>query len=288
MNLDHYATLGINRKASQKEISQAYRRLARKYHPDLNKDDKQAESIFKKINEAHEVLSNMENRDNYDKFGENWKQADKFNNGTGNFVRNNFTWRVNKINRDEQTMEDIINQFTNPKTNRTKRKIEKTINITLLEAFNGTSRVITFDAPGSLNERKIEVKIPPGVNDGSQIHVQDKNTSNFYLVTKITPLPNYKRNWNDLYTRIDLDLLDAIFGTEIEINTIGETILFTIPPSTQNGTSFRLTGKGMPLLKQPTKRGNMYISVDIKIPIDISQEEKELFLKLKSLRENKE
>ncbi|MQF99079.1 MAG: J domain-containing protein [SAR202 cluster bacterium] len=289
MNNDYYAVLGISRKASQKEISQAYRRLARKYHPDLNKGNKEAESIFKQINEANEVLSDTENRNNYDTFGENWKNADELHRRERPFQGNNFTWGFSNVGGNRNSIQDIINRFNKTKANNAKpRKIEKTINITLLEAFTGTSRVINIGDAESSNERKIEVKIPPGVDNGSKIHVQDKHTTNFYLVTKISKMEDYKRIGNDLHTKIDLDLLDAIFGIEIELNIIGERILFTVPPETQNGTSFRLSGKGMPLLKSPDKRGNMYLSAHIRIPTALSKEEKELFLKLKSLRESKE
>ena len=289
MSNDYYSVLGISRKASQKEISQAYRRLARKYHPDLNKGNKEAESIFKQINEAHEVLSDTENRNSYDTFGNNWKHADELHNRERPFRGNNFTWGFNNVGGERNSIEDIINRFNKTNGNNAKpRKIEKTVNITLLEAFNGTSRVITIGNSNSLNERKIEVKIPPGVDNGSKIHVKDKHTNNFYLVTKISPMEDYERIGNDLHTKLDLDLLDAIFGIEVELNIIGERILFTVPPETQNGTSFRLSGKGMPLLKSPDKRGNMYISAHIRIPTELSKKEKELFLKLKSLRESKE
>ena len=289
MSNDYYAVLGISRKASQKEISQAYRRLARKYHPDLNKGNKEAESIFKQINEAHGVLSDTENRNSYDRFGENWQHADELHDRERQFRGNNSTWGFSNVGGDRNSIEDIINRFNKTKGNNARpRKIEKTINVTLLEAFNGTSRVITIGSAKSLNERKIEVTIPPGVDNGSKIHVQDKHTTNFYLVTKISPMEDYQRVGNDLHTKIDLDLLDAIFGIEVELNIIGERILFTVPPETQNGTSFRLSGKGMPLLKSPDKRGNMYISAHIRIPTELSKQEKELFLKLKSLRESKE
>ena len=289
MNNDYYAVLGVSRKASQKEISQAYRRLARKYHPDLNKGNKEAESIFKQINEAHAVLSDTENRNSYDRFGANWKHSDELHNREKTFRGNNFTWGFNNAGGNLNSIEDIINRFNKPKANKARpKKIEKTINLTLLEAFNGTSRGITIGNSNSLNERKIEVKIPPGVDNGSKIHVKDKHTNNFYLVTKISPMEGYERIGNDLHTKLDLDLLDAIFGIEVELNIIGERILFTVPPETQNGTSFRLSGKGMPLLKSPDKRGNMYISAHIRIPTELSKKEKELFLKLKSLRESKE
>lgn len=297
MSENYYEILGVTKTSSEKEIRQAYRRLARKYHPDLHPGDESAESYFKKINEANEVLSNKENRDKYDQFGDNWQYADQFGKrhkgGKYSWGSNNSTgyYRGPSI-----TLEDIFGEFMNPdkgvkNTRSSVRNIsaKKTVEINLIDAFRGTTRIINFRNQTQSNNRSIEVTIPPGVDNGSKIRVKSKDgKDNIYVITTIIPDSNFKRVGDDLFTNKKIGLLDAVLGCEVEIETISDKVLLKIPGETQNGTSFRLSGKGMPLLKSPGKRGSMYVTIDVKTPTNVSDEEKELFMKLKSIQRGKE
>lgn len=297
MSDNYYEILGVTKTSSEKEIRQAYRRLARKYHPDLHPGNKKAESYFKTINEANEVLSNKDNRDKYNKFGDNWKYADQLGKKQGD---SNVNWSRGNNNRHywdpSLTIEDIFGDFLNPEKGakyiRSSDKnlpSKKTVEIDLIEAFNGTTRIINFTNQDKSNNRNVEVTIPPGVDNGSKIRVRGKDTKdNIYVVTKIIPHNNFKRVGDDLIINKNIGVFDAVLGCEVEIKTISDKVLLKIPAETQHGTSFRLSGKGMPLLKSPGKRGNMYVTIAVKIPINISDEEKELFMKLQSIQQGKE
>ncbi|MDA0987898.1 MAG: DnaJ domain-containing protein [Chloroflexi bacterium] len=301
MARNYYDILGIKLDASEKEIRQAFRRLARKHHPDVNPGDKAAEAAFKEINEAHEVLSNPENRKKYDRFGENWKHADQFTQSNGGHGGGNFVW-TNEGDPSSRMgsphLDDILGDFMGGRgfgrtatTSRRRVRLERAVEVTLEEAFAGTTRVVQMGNGLQGGGRRLEVKIPAGVDNGSRIRVRSEGTSSgedLYLVVSVLPHPRFERRGNDLYTKMNVPLVDAVLGGEVEVSTLTDKVLLKIPPETQNGRSFRLTGKGIPRLDSPQTRGSIFVAAQISIPSNLSEREKELFQELRSLSDNKE
>ena len=301
MAKNYYDILGVKRDASEKEVRQAYRRLARKYHPDVNPGDETAEAAFKEMNEAHEVLSDPENRQKYDRFGENWKHADQFTQSHGGPGAGHFTWSTEGdlfSGMRSPHMDDILGEFLGGRgfgrtttTSRRRVRLEQPVEVTLEEAFSGTTRVIQMAGGLQGGGRRLEVKIPAGVDNGSRIRVRTENPSSgedVYLVVSVKPHPSYERKGSDLYTKVNVPLVDAVLGGEVEVPTLADKVLLKIPPETQNGRSFRLSGKGMPRLDLSQTRGSMYVIAQISIPSNLSEREKELFQELRELREDKE
>ena len=301
MAKNYYDTLGIKRDASEKEIRQAYRRLARKYHPDVNSGDKAAETTFKAVNEAHEVLSDPENRKKYDRFRENWKHADQSTQSYERPGSDHFTWSTGGdpfFGAGSSNMDDILGEFLGGRgfgrtatTSRRRARVEKPVEVTLEEAFSGTTRVIQITNGLQGGSRRLEVKIPAGVDNGSRIRVRAESADSgddIYLVVSVRPHPRFERKGTDLYAKVNVPVADAVLGGEVEVPTLEDKVLLKIPPETQNGRSFRLTGKGMPRLDSPQTRGSMYVIAQISIPSNLSEREKELFQELRELREDKE
>jgi curved DNA-binding protein len=287
--------LGIKRNASEKEIRQAYRRLARKYHPDVNPGNKVAEASFKQMNEAHEVLSDPEKRQKYDRFGENWKHADQFTQSSGGPGAGNFMWanEGNPFSGMGSPLGDFMGGrgFRRTTTSHRMVRLERAVKVTLEEAFTGTTRVVQMGNGLQDGGRRLEVKIPAGVDNGSRIRVRPEGTSSgedLYLVVSILPHARFERRGNDLYTKMDVPLVDAVLGGEIEVPTLTDKVLLKIPPETQNGRSFRLIGKGMPRMDSPQTRGSIFVAAQISIPSNLSAREKDLFQELRSLSNNKE
>lgn len=295
MAKDYYDILGLKRGASEKEVRQAYRRLARKHHPDVNPGDKDAEVAFKELNEAHEVISDPEKRQKYDRFGENWKHADQFARGYTEPNAGPFTRGQSGNPFFGRGADDFLGEFlgVGRTTTRSRRKVrlEQAVEVTLEEAFNGTTRIIQMTTGLRGGIHRLEVKIPLGVDNGSRIRVRPEGASSeeeLYLVVSIRPHAQFERRRHDLYTKVDVPLVDAVLGGEVEVPTLTDKVILNIPPETQNGRSFRLSGKGMPRLGSPQTRGSMYVTAQLSIPSDISEEEKEMFRKLRAIRDEKE
>ena len=301
MAKSYYDVLGVKRDASEKEIRQAYRRLARKYHPDVNPGDKTAEAKFKEMNEAHEVLSNPENRQKYDRFGENWKHVDQFARGYERPDAGPFTWGQGGepfFGRGGPNTDDFLGEFLEGRgfgrtTTRSRRRVrlEQAVEVSLKEAFRGTTRVIQMANDLRGEGQRLEVKIPPGVDNGSRIRVRPEGASSeeeLYLIVSVRPHARFERRGNDLYTKVDVPLVDAVLGGEVEVPTLTDKVILNIPPETQNERSFRLSGKGMPRLGSPQTMGSLYVTIQLSIPSHLSEGEKELFRELRALRDNKE
>jgi DnaJ-class molecular chaperone len=292
---DYYEILGVSRNASEKEIKQAYRRLARKYHPDVNPGDKSAEAKFKEINEAHEVLSDAEKRHKYDQFGQQWQYADQF--AKAGFKSSPFRGfgggRTSTIfdfgdlgtegfgSFFDSILRNATGTRTRPKRTRVVEPVEYPIEVSLEEAYRGSARVIEVDG------RRLEVKVPPGVKDGSKIHIPgDGYRGDIYLVVSVKPHPRFQRKDDDLYTDVSVPLFYAIFGGEVVVQTLKGSLMLKIPPETQNGKVFRLKGKGMPHLGK-SGAGNLFAKVQVVLPTNLSERERELFQELKAIREGK-
>ncbi len=309
---DYYDVLGVGRTATEKEIRQAYRKLARKYHPDVNPSDKTAEAKFKEIGEAYEVLVDKEKRAKYDRFGHNWQQmADQEEaarragfGGAGFGARpGGFTWQT-RSGPDVGEFEgfsDILEQIlqgsaggrrtgfrtrTHPMSG---EDLEHPVEIGLAEAITGTTRLLQVEGPES---RRLEVKIPAGVRDGSRVRIAGEGGAgmrggprgDLYLVISIRPDPNFERQGDDLYTEVPVPLATLMLGGEIHVPTPkGTRLALRIPPETQNGKQFRLAGQGVPHLGT-SGRGDLYARVKAVLPTDLTPREKQLFQELARLR----
>ena len=318
---DYYKILGVNKNATEKEIRDAFRRLARKYHPDVNPGDKEAEAKFKEINEAYEVLSDPEKRKRYDQLGANWKYYEQWQKAGGTASGEPFDWsrfgfggapggvhyeyrRVEPEDLGDIFGGDMFSDFfrrffgdLGARTTRSRaraprgRNLEQPVEITLEEAFAGTTRIIQVtDASGRV--RRLEVKIPAGVQEGSRVRVAGQGEASPYggpagdleLIVHILPHPTFERKGDDLYTKISVPLTTAILGGEVEVPTLKGRVLLKIPSETQNGRVFRLRGQGMPRLNDPTVRGDLYAEVKVVLPEGLSPRERELFEELARLR----
>ena len=287
---DYYKILGIKRDASEKEIKQAYRKLARKYHPDVNPGDNSSEAKFKEVNEAYQVLSDAEKRKKYDRFGDQWEHADQYNQAghQGPFGPGNVHFEYGDFSQYggsgfESIFGDLFGDLgSSGKRSKTRtrprRAQEYQAEITLEEAFNGTTRMLDVEG------RRLEAKIPPGVTNGSKVRLSQPS-GDIYLVISIRPHNNFERKGDDLYVDVPVQLTDAVLGGEIEVPTLsGKKLALKIPPETQNGRSFRLGKQGMPKLKNKEDRGDLFAKVHVILPKNLTPEERALFEKLKSMR----
>jgi len=326
---DYYKILGVAKGASTDEIKKAFRKLARKYHPDVNPGDKKAEEKFKEINEAYEVLSDPDKRRKYDTLGPNWQEQFGFSPGAG---RRTYTYRGSPFQYDTSGAGGFSDFFealfgrSGPAPGarpgqggvrqdfrqRTGDNIEQPVEVTLQEAYVGGARTFNIqateacpvchgtgitsakactncDGQGTVaRTKRIQVKIPPGVDNGSKIRVAGEGQpgvgggprGDLFLVITVKPDPVYERKGDDLYTDVDVDLVTAMLGGEATVPIPdGRKLLLTIPPETQNGRLFRLAGKGMPHLRGEGN-GNLFARVKVVLPMGLTNEERALFEKL--------
>ncbi len=325
---NYYDILGVKRDASEKEIKQAYRRLARKHHPDVNPGDKSAETKFKEINEAYEVLSDKEKRQKYDRFGDKWQYADQFaqagrqQSQHWDFAPGGGTFHY--TSGETGDLDSLFEELFGGARTRTSRRrpqprrgqdLESPIEVTLEEAYSGTSRTISLQVEepctacqgsGRIQNlpcsacrgggvipriKRLEVKIPPGVNNGSRVRIAGKGQPSYgggasgdlYLVISVKPHPKFVRHGDNLHADIAVPLTVAVLGGEVQVPTPKGKLALKIPPETQNGRIFKLSGQGMPHLGKPT-RGDLLAKVNIVLPTKLSEEEKDLFQKLKEIR----
>jgi len=320
MARDFYEALGVPRTAEEKEIRSAYRKLARKFHPDVNPNDKAAEARFKEINAAYEVLSDPEKRKKYDKYGDRWEMADQIeeaNRRSGGFR----TAPGSEAFGDFGSIFDTFfrRERSGPRGfggNRRGQDIETPVEVSLEEAYHGTTRTVNLQSPepcrtcggsgevagaichacegmGTITRpRRIEVRIPPGVKTGSRVRVAGEGRPGFgsgapgdlYLVTTVLPHPRFERKGDDLITDIDVPLLDAVLGGEVPVPLIDGRVMLRIPELTQNGRQIRLAGKGMPVLGSPGKRGDLFARVRVQLPEKLTAEERAHFEALRKAR----
>ncbi len=296
---NYYDVLGIPRNADAREIRQAFRKLARQHHPDVNPGDKTAEEKFKLINEAHSVLSETDSRRKYDRYGDNWAQADQLDQAAAQARRppptgaTPFSWSAPSREAPSSTTSgrattsggagNIFEQlFRNIGQDvRRPASTEYPVSLTLEEAFQGAARVMELTG-----DRRIEVKIPPGVDNASKVHIPagGGKDAGFNLVVSVRPHPTFQRKGRDLYRDIDVSVEDAILGAEVTVPTLSGRVALTIPPETQNGQRFRMTRQGMPGLNQPGVRGDLYTTVKVVLPTGLTTEEKDLIWRLRESR----
>ena len=280
MTASYYDLLGVARDAGDKDVRQAYRKLAREHHPDVNGGDKASEEKFKQINEAYRVLSDPEKRQKYDKYGDDWAnweqiEATQARSGPGG----NFRWSNFGGDGLGNPLEDLFANFGQER--RRPAPVEYSAAITLEEAFQGATRLLELP-----QGRRLEVKIPPGVDDGSRVRVAagEGRQGTVYVVVSVDKHAKFQRTGRNLYTDVEVPLEDAVLGGEITVPTLAGRVALTIPPETQNGRRFRLAGQGMPELRKPDQRGDLFATVTAKLPTGLSQEQRDLFQQLRESR----
>ena len=299
---DYYRTLGVNKNADKQEIKRAYRRLAREFHPDVNSDDPRAEERFKDINEAYEVLGDLEKRAKYDRFGASWQRYQNMGGDPGGFdwsqwVRGGAPGGVHVDFEGLGGFSDFFNALFGDiglrssgrgrgMRSRRGHDVEQAVQITLEEAFHGTRRLLRKDG------RQLEVNIPRGVKTGARIRIAGKGNlgvagmpaGDLYLRVTVAPHAVFTRQGDDLYRESDLDLYSALLGGQVRVDTLDGTVTLKVPPEIQGGRTFRLRGKGMPKLKRPKERGDLYVKIRVQLPQNLNEREKQLFRELASLR----
>jgi curved DNA-binding protein len=295
--IDYYKILGVDKKASEKEIKKAYRKLARKYHPDVNPNDKESEKKFKEINEANEVLSNPENRKKYDQYGKDWKHAEEFEKAkqAQQKQRQSYQQQYSSHGFSESDFSDYFEAMFggHSASGRSRQNIKfkgqdynAELVLQLRDVYETHKQVLT------VNGKKIRLTIPAGIENGQIIKIKGKGGSgvnggpngDLYIRFTINNNTDFVREGNNLYKTVALDLYTAILGGTITVNTFDGKVKLKIAPETQNGTKVKLKGKGFPIYKKNDRFGDLIITYDIKIPTNLSAKEKELFLELQKLR----
>ena len=307
---DYYKLLGVNKNATKEEIKKAYRKLAMKYHPDRNPNNKEAEDKFKDINEAQEVLSDPEKRARYDQLGDSyfqWKNAGR----PGNFNWDQWATQQHQPGRGRTRVnvgsyEDLEDMFGGGfsdfftqifggmggmggrTTTGTRRRTaarsepqtyEQPVTISLLEAYQGAERTV------QIGDRRLTVKVPAGAAKGTRVRMSGVGPGNndLYLVIDVAPDTKYERKGDDLYTEVALDLYTAVLGGQTRVPTPGGDVVLTIPGGTQPGQSMRLSGRGMPHLRDPQKHGDLYAKISVTLPRQLTSEQVKLFEQLRKL-----
>lgn len=292
--MDYYQILGINKNASEDEIKKAYRKLARKLHPDLNPNDKDAHVKFQQINEANEVLSDPVKRKKYDQYGEHWEHGEEYEQARrtqtrpGNQGSQTFSGDFN-----ESDFSDFFASMfgggagggSRAQTKFRGQDYNTELAITLQEAFTTHARTL------KIQDKNVRITIPAGIENGQTIKLKGYGgkgvnggpDGDLYITFSIPNNPFFKRLGNDLYTTVDLDLFTAVLGGEKIIDTLNGKIKLKISPETQNGTKTRLKGKGFPVYKKEGEFGDLYVTYNIHVPTNLTDKQKELFAEIQKL-----
>ena len=303
--IDYYKTLGVDKNASDEDIKKAYRKLARKHHPDLNPNDKEAHKRFQQINEANEVLSDPEKRKKYDKYGKDWKHSEEFEKakqqqqysrrqgGSSGETFYEFGGEGGDFSDFFESMFGHASGGGRTRGSQVKYKgqdVQAQLEIPLSEAAK------THQQTFSINGKNVRITIPAGIEDGQVIKLKGHGgpgnnggpSGDLYITFRIRNNTPFERSENDLYLKKSIDLYTAVLGGEAMIDTIdGGKIKVKIKPETQNGTIVRLKGKGFPIYKQEGESGDLFVTFEIQIPTNLTEEEAKLFNELKSLHQKK-
>jgi curved DNA-binding protein len=309
---DYYRTLGVKKGATEAEIRKAYRQLARKHHPDVNPNDPKSEQRFKEINEAYEVLQDPDKRAKYDQLGANWQQYQRAGGDPNGFDWTQWATSAggpSQGGRAYSQQFDINDLFGNssysdffqrifgdlrgargqaagPAYAMGGRDLEQPVDVSLEEAYHGTARVL------QVNGRRLEIKIPAGVSEGSRVRLAGEGEpggnggrpGDIILRVAVLPHERYQREGNDLRVTQPVDLYTLLLGGEVTVETFKGRVSLTIPPETRAGQSFRLRGRGMPVLRREGEFGDLIVEVMPALPRDLSDREKELLRELARLR----
>ena len=316
---DYYQTLGVSKTASQDEIKKAYRKLARQLHPDVNPGDQSAEDKFKDINEAYEVLGDPDKRQKYDQLGAQWQQWQQTGGQPGDFDWGRWTgqpggsYTYRTVTPDEFQdifsgngggFSDFFEMLFGGRGGRSRagspfddwgfqartrpgQDVQHTVDVTLEEAFSGTTRVLQWE-----DGRRIEARIPQGVKTSSRVRLSGQgqpgsggaSSGDLYLDVNVLPHGVFTREGDDLRRTVPIDLYTALLGGTVQVAALDRTVDLKIPAGTQNGRTFRLRGLGMPNLRQPDQRGDLYVTVDVRLPEHLTDEERRIVEQLRALQ----
>ena len=295
--IDYYKVLGVKNDASQDEIKKAYRRMAKRYHPDTNKDDPNAKERFQEINEANEVLSDPEKRKKYDEYGENWRHADEFEAQRGQYSNGaqggynfggfggfgDFGSSAGNTSGFSDFFEELFGHgaFRGGKGSRQRGgDIQATLQLTLHEAAT------THRQQFSVNGETVSITVPAGIADGQKIRIKGKGKTgvngergDLYITFGITPDNRFTREGDDLHTTATIDAFTLLLGGEVIVPTLNGNIKATIKPGTQPGSKLRLRGKGFPVYKQPDRYGDLIVTIAVTIP-QLSERQREEIAKI--------
>ncbi len=293
--VDYYKTLGIEKTATKEDIKKAYRKLARKFHPDLNPNDKEANKKFQQINEANEVLSDPEKRKKYDAYGENWQHAEQYEQAKQSRSQSSQDWEDYTYSgaQNEGDFSDFFESlFGNTgKSSRSSQvkfrgnDYNASLHLKLHEAYTTHKKTIT------INNKQVRITIPAGVANGQVIKLKSYGSEginggpngDLYITFVIEEDGKFKRVGNDLYTTAEIDLYRAVLGGDHTIDTLSGKIKLKVSPETQNGSTVRLKGKGFPVYKQEGSFGDLFVTWQIKMPANLTEKQKELFRELSKL-----
>jgi curved DNA-binding protein len=289
--IDYYKILGLNKDATADDIRKAYRKLARKFHPDLNPNDKEANKKFQQINEANEVLSDAEKRKKYDQYGAEWKNAGQFEEAQRRQSRAQTGTDFGDFGDDSEDFSDFFASLFGGAEGRSGRRrqtkfrgndVQAELHLKLTDVYQTHQQVL------AVNGKNIRITVPAGVENGQTIKIKGYGgagvnggpAGDLYITFVITNNTAFTRTSNDLQLAVPLDLYTAVLGGEITIDTLGGKVKLVVKPETQNGTKVRLKGKGFPVYKKENEFGDLYITFSVKIPVNLTEKQKELFQEL--------
>lgn len=303
--IDYYKVLGLTKSATQDEIKKAYRKLARKHHPDINPNQAEAKKNFQQINEANEVLSDPEKRKKYDEYGKDWMHADAYEEakkqgayqraqGQSGFGGGGYSKQYSSDDFGEgQDFSDFFSSMfgrgrsSSGSTSQFRgQDVNATLQLTEKDVYTTQKQVLT------LNDNKIRITIPAGVENGQTIKIKGHGgegvnggpKGDLYITFQITPDPHFKRIGADLYATQNIDLYSAVLGGEVVIDTFMDKVKLKVAAGTQNGTKVRLKGKGFPVYKNEGQFGDLYLTYNVTIPNNLTEEQLDLFTKLSKLK----
>ena len=307
--IDYYKVLGVEKTASQNDIKKAFRKLARKYHPDLNPDDPTAKDKFQEINEANEVLSDLEKRKKYDEYGEHWKHADEFEaqkqarqqagaggfsgfGGDGNAYWHSSSGGQGFSGEGHEGFSDFFESMFGNRGGRSRggsgfrgQDFNAELHLSLRDAATTHKQVLT------VNGKNVRITIPAGVANGQVIKLKGYGSEgvnggpagDLYITFVIAEDAVFKRLGDDLYVDVPIDLYTAVLGGEEIIDTLDSKVKLKVKPETQNNTKVRLKGKGFPVYKKEGQAGDLIVTYTVKIPTNLTDRQKELFKELQSM-----
>ncbi len=289
--IDYYNILGVDKKATDEDIKKAYRKLARKLHPDINPNDKEAHQKFQQINEANEVLSDPEKRKKYDRYGKDWQHAEQFEKQQPSQGQSTFTGGHRSSRNTEGDFSDFFEsmfggQGRSRQTKFRGQDYQTTLTINLTDAMETHQQTL------AVNGKNIRITIPAGIENGQVIKLKGYGApginggpaGDLYISFSITNHPRFKRSGNDLYTTAVIDLYTALLGGETTIDTLKGKVKLKVNPETQMGTKIRLKGKGFPVYKKEGETGDLYVTYEIQLPTKLTEQQKALFTELSKLK----
>lgn len=305
--IDYYKVLGLDKSASKNDIKKAYRKLARKYHPDLNPNDKEAQKKFQQVNEAHEVLIDPEKRKKYDQYGKDWQHAEEFekarsqqqyqrqySGGSGGFGGGTSGFGGGGFEGGDfsEFFESMFGGARGGGHRRTTRfrgqDFNAELQLNLTDIYRSQKQTLT------VNGKNIRLTIPAGVENGQTIKIKGYGgegvnggpNGDLFITFSINNNTSFKREGKDLYKNVDLDVFTAALGGHVTVDTFDGKAKLTVKPETQNGTTVKLKGKGFPVYKKEGQYGDLYITYNLKLPTGLSAKEKELLQELQKLRKH--